>query len=105
MGHYKGKRRAEFYGTLAWRRLRQAVLERDHYWCQVCKRRWANTVHHLIPVEERPDLKLEMDNCQAICPICHNQQHPEKGGSEAIAWEAPCCVRIIDIRKEGEGMG
>lgn len=105
MGRYAGKKRAPFYGTQAWRRLRQAVLERDHYWCQVCRRRWANTVHHIIPIEERPDLALDMDNCQGICQICHNQQHPEKGGSEGVAWQAPSCIRIIDIKKEGEGMG
>ena len=105
MARYAGKKRAPFYGTGAWRRLRQAVLERDHCWCQVCKRRWANTGHHVIPIKERPDLALDMDNCEAICDICHNQEHPEKGGHEAVSVQMPKGIRVIDMGRDGDGMG
>ena len=81
------------------------MLERDHYWCQVCRRRWANTVHHIIPIEERPDLALDMDNCEAICTICHNQVHPEKGGCEAVSVQTPRGVLVIDMGRDGDGMG
>lgn len=104
MRRYAGKRRKAFYGTRAWRMLRRAVLERDHYWCQVCRRRWANTVHHLIPVEERPDLMLQADNCQAICPECHNRMHPEKGGEGPGEGRMPAGIRVYDAGGE-DGMG
>ena len=68
-----------FYASPAWRALRAAVLARDHFWCRVCGRRTANTVHHILPVTVRPDLMLDADNLEAICPVCHNREHPEKG--------------------------
>ena len=63
----------------AWRRLREAALIRDHYWCARCGRRPADTVHHIVPVTERPDLAMELNNLQSLCRQCHNQLHPEKG--------------------------
>lgn len=83
------KKSDPFYHTTAWKRVRAAALMRDHYLCVPCleamrrgegrKPRAATTVHHIIPREERPDLALELSNLQSICPICHNQLHPEKG--------------------------
>lgn len=75
-----------FYKTAAWLKLRESVLIRDHYLCQSCLRdgtiTTANTVHHIVPIEEDPDLALDADNCESICPPCHNQAHPEKGGGK-----------------------
>lgn len=73
-----------FYKSRAWLKLREFVLTRDHYLCQPCLRNnkitTANTVHHIIPIEDDPDLALDADNCESICPPCHNKVHPEKGG-------------------------
>lgn len=76
---YVGKAADPFYLSPAWRAVRRAVLIRDHWWCQRCKRRSANTVHHLLPRSERPDLALVMENLEAVCCLCHAQEHPEKG--------------------------
>nr|DAZ74933.1 MAG TPA: HNH endonuclease [Caudoviricetes sp.] len=76
---YDQKKRDAYYGTVAWRRLREAALIRDHYWCARCGRRPAGTVHHIVPVTERPDLAMELNNLQSLCRQCHNQLHPEKG--------------------------
>ena len=46
-------------------------------------------VHHIIPLEERPDLALDMDNLASSCDICHNQEHPEKGGQGKAKAERP----------------
>lgn len=77
------KRVKPFYKSAAWLKLREYVLTRDHYLCQECLRNGkittANTVHHIIPIEEDPDLALDADNCESICPTCHNKMHPEKG--------------------------
>ena len=92
-----------FYQTPAWRRLRKMVLERDHYLCQECLRRFergygmrpraATVVHHIIQRSERPDLELTIENLESICAECHNREHPEKKMSEAQKREA-------DRRKE-----
>lgn len=75
-----------FYKTAAWQKLRESVLIRDHYLCQSCLRdgtiTTANTVHHIIPIEEDPDRALDAENCESICPPCHNKEHPEKGGGK-----------------------
>ncbi|MBQ8954820.1 MAG: HNH endonuclease [Clostridia bacterium] len=43
----------------------------------------AEMVHHIIPLEERPDLALNIDNLRSLCNECHNKKHPEKGRQAA----------------------
>lgn len=81
-----------FYHRAAWKRLRAAALQRDGGMCQECMRRLragygirprrATMVHHIVPIEERPDLALRIDNLMSLCDECHNQMHPEKGRRE-----------------------
>lgn len=98
-----------FYYSKPWRAVRVRVLERDHGMCMLCmerfmrggvKPRTATVVHHILHLEDRPDLALDMDNLQSLCEICHNQQHPEKGMNGGSA-EPPnpmhSNVRIIKI--------
>lgn len=36
-------------------------------------------VDHIIPLEQRPDLKYDHDNCQSLCRSCHGKKtHKEK---------------------------
>ena len=80
-----------FYHRKEWKRLRKIALERDQGMCQDCMDRLtdgygfhprrATTVHHLIPIEERPDLALCLENLRSLCEACHNRRHPEKGRS------------------------
>ena len=37
----------------------------------------AEVVHHIIPISERPDLRLVPDNCQPLCYQCHTEVHRE----------------------------
>jgi len=74
-----------FYHSQAWRRMSEAILRRDHYECQECRKKLrsgirtkikpATQVHHIVPYEVRPDLGLDADNLEAICDGCHNEQH------------------------------
>lgn len=72
-----------FYKSKEWRKCREMILIRDHYLCQTCLKKGiikvANTVHHIKPLEDYPELALEPTNLESICPACHNQEHPEKG--------------------------
>ena len=78
-----------FYHTAAWKRARAAAMARDNGMCQDCmdrfragwgiKPRRAQMVHHIIPLEERPDLALDLGNLRSLCNECHNRRHPEKG--------------------------
>ena len=35
----------------------------------------AATVHHIIPLNQRPDLKLTSDNLLSLCNKCHDKMH------------------------------
>lgn len=74
----------EFYHTKRWHKLRAAVLRRDGYQCQRCKRygrlRQASTVHHIKHLDEYPELACDPKNLVSLCAACHNEMHPEKGG-------------------------
>jgi 5-methylcytosine-specific restriction protein A len=67
------------YHTAVWQRVREAVLARDNYLCQRCLKRRrlqaADTVHHIKPLDQRPDLTLDKDNLISLCAACHNQIH------------------------------
>lgn len=87
MGHddspKSGQRKKEslkkrgFYQSRAWRSIRLLALQRDHYLCQEClkKRRFktATEVHHLLPLEDYPELGLELSNLQSLCWDCHEE--------------------------------
>jgi 5-methylcytosine-specific restriction protein A len=73
-------RHAERYGQgrggRPWRRKRDAVLKRDDYLCQPCKRAdrltLARQVDHIIPKAEGGS--DEETNLQAICGPCHQRK-------------------------------
>lgn len=75
--------RAKFYRSGEWHRLRDAVLQRDNYECQECKRNGKLTtrhddileVDHIKTVEEHPELATDMNNMQVLCKSCHNKKH------------------------------
>lgn len=71
------------YGQ-AWRKLRQQVMARDGYLCQVCKRQGrlteAQAVDHII--NKASGGTDELTNLQAICHACHKAktQKESSGG-------------------------
>lgn len=85
-----------WYHTTAHRRWRKLVLQRDKL-CQNCLRNKhtpipvATQAHHKIPIEERPDLALDVDNGEGLCWACHEltkKRHKKK---------QPAGVRVIKI--------
>jgi 5-methylcytosine-specific restriction enzyme A len=68
------------YRTVAWRAIRQFVLIRDNYTCQLrlpgCTTA-ANTADHVIEV--RAGGSDNPSNLRAVCPACHNARHADKG--------------------------
>jgi 5-methylcytosine-specific restriction enzyme A len=67
------------YKTTRWESKREKILKRDQYLCQECKRYGkripANTVHHMHPFRERPDLRLTNWNLISFCTKCHGKMH------------------------------
>lgn len=72
-----------FYHWPAWRRLRKLALQRDHGLCRLrlgpdCTR-YATEVHHIKPVEDYPELALDLDNLISVCHSCHEKTKRRKG--------------------------
>jgi 5-methylcytosine-specific restriction protein A len=69
--------------TAAWKKLRQDVLKRDGYRCQVrgpaCTRR-ATQVDHIINTAAG-GAELDPNNCQAICTPCNARKASAEGAA------------------------
>ena len=72
------------YKTKRWERKRAAVLRRDEYLCQESKRYGktvqANTVHHIYPVEQYPELAYVDWNLISLSEANHNRMHDRNTG-------------------------
>lgn len=64
------KAAAKLRNSAAWQRLRSAFLARNPI-CGSCGRALATQVHHLEPLERRPDLALDWANLAPVCTRCH----------------------------------
>ena len=86
--------------------MRAAALERDAGMCRDCmdrfragygiKPRRATMVHHVISINDRPDLALDLGNLRSLCEACHNKKHPEKG-KQRQAKQRHGQMRVIKI--------
>ncbi len=72
------KKAEQIRSSYAWQKKRMSIKERDHYLCVyslahgkiVCT---GLEVHHIIPLEERPDLGLEDGNLITLCAEVHEE--------------------------------
>lgn len=75
------KRSDAFRSTGAWTRKSIEVRQRDKYLCQICIRNLYNTldffnhtnieVHHITPIEEDYNRRLDNDNLISLCRYHH----------------------------------
>ena len=83
----ENKRVYDFHRSYKWKNKSIAIRERDNYCCQVCKRGLHNpdrqyetdniSVHHIIPVAEDWERRLDDSNLVSLCLKHHEQA--EKG--------------------------
>ena len=68
----------DFYSSPEWHKLRRERLDRDHYHCQRCAKRFKSeylTVHHIVPRSENgPDT---IQNLITLCNACHDSAEIE----------------------------
>lgn len=89
-----------FYHTSAWRRIRRLALQRDRYLCQLqtssrCTKR-ATEVHHVLPLEDHPELGLELSNLVSCCWFCHEDTKHQRSEPTVSG------VRVVRIRDGSE---
>lgn len=78
-----------FYHTKSWKMVAKGARSRDMNLCVRCLEEWlrgeisrprfAEMVHHIEPIDMRPDLALNIGNTESLCNAHHNKEHPEKG--------------------------
>lgn len=62
--------------------LRQLVLERDNWTCQICGKTINEAqlhVHHMDPVSWNPMFQNDVNSCITLCKHCHKMVHSRKG--------------------------
>ena len=77
MSKEKSLKEKGFYHSKAWRAVRKQVLIRDKNLCRHClesgKITLATTIHHVMELDRRPDLALDINNLISLCRICHEE--------------------------------
>ena len=69
------------YGSKRWKRLRRAVLRRDGYRCQACKKLAGRAeIDHVMPVEDG-GAEWDMANLQTLCRDCHFKKTASENGA------------------------
>ena len=68
-----------FYKTTRWKKLRDRILRRDGYKCQLSARFGRNiqadTVHHIFPREQFPEYQYEPWNLVSVSARMHDRLH------------------------------
>ncbi len=76
--HARDRDSARFYCSARWRTLRLSKLRQDPL-CERCKAQGtlvpATIVHHKVERRDEPELELEWDNLESLCPSCHSRHH------------------------------
>ncbi len=66
----------KFYKSSFWRRIRSAILKRDNYLCQECKRngkvKEGKYVDHIVNKHQGGD--EDFSNLETLCASCHNSK-------------------------------
>lgn len=71
----------KFYNSREWDIARSVAIARDHGLCQDClkkdKIKAFNTVHHIIPIKEDWDKRLDINNLICVCESHHQIRENE----------------------------
>lgn len=78
----------KIYHKPRWKKLRHAVMNRDKWVCQECRKqgRWttAHAVDHITPLAEGGS-EWDTENLQALCRSCHARKTAREGNRAKAA--------------------
>ncbi len=73
----------KFYNSKEWQKIRENILKRDNYLCQVCGMP-AEEIHHKIKLTPQninnPNVSMAEDNLTSLCRDCHFNEHKKDRG-------------------------
>lgn len=80
--HERGSRQQRGYDA-TWNKLRLLVLAEEPL-CRHCRQHdmvtAAEEIDHIIPIRQRPDLRLDRLNLQSLCKPCHSKKTQRETG-------------------------
>ena len=102
---HRNRESASFYHSKSWKLLQQAVASRAGYtdeYLRYYKGRiqQGRIAHHIAPVDERPDLRLDGRNIIYVSDKTHQMIHAEYGKGEREKREM--MMRLYRIRMDAE---
>jgi 5-methylcytosine-specific restriction endonuclease McrA len=71
-----------FYGSSVWKNMRKFVLKQDNYSCLLCgakKDVERLSIHHILPISENWDDRLDPRNLVTLCNSCHKKTFSREG--------------------------
>jgi 5-methylcytosine-specific restriction endonuclease McrA len=94
-----------------WERVALLRRQMDCYLCQECHKRGVLTpssiVDHIIPIDVRPDWRLEIGNTQVLCVGCHAVKTAEDkrryGLRGTMNERRQAVLQLVRPPREGEG--
>ena len=105
----KGEKHYKWKGGRPWQRFkepryiawREAVLERDDYVCQSCRRQCRKherglAAHHVKPYAAYPSLRYDVANGLTLCRSCHLQLHGRAPKPQALIDCACGCGAMLE---------
>jgi len=76
------KKYMAFYNSKAWRNLSKRYALSKNYICEECRKKGilkkGTQVHHIVPIDQDWDKRLDWDNLQLLCTECHNEKHKSR---------------------------
>ena len=96
-------REVSFRNTKRWQRKRDEIRERDRNLCRVCLERGVIiydrlSVHHIVPLSENWETRLDNDNLLTLCSQCHafaDVGRLERGTLLDIARSTPDFAQLV----------
>ena len=74
----------KFYKSKEWSKIRQVAIARDNALCKDCLENNTitpyNTVHHIVPIKDDWNKRLDINNLICLCESCHQKSHNSMKG-------------------------
>lgn len=77
----RDKESQSIYNSVAWKKVREAVVSRDHDICRMCfdngKINKKEVIHHIEPIKEDISQAYNLNNLICLCSKCHSKVHKQ----------------------------
>ena len=96
----------KLYNSKEWRNIRNYVLSRDFFMCQVCGEVNCNIVHHITELTPMnindATITLNADNLITVCNQCHDEIHGRNYRKEQERYAFDADGNIIEATQQDE---